>query len=300
MSFMAGAIMENNGTISSLVKPILNFNLSQSFLGFPKRYIDTKLHFPQKILIDIKHENYQKIAAKRKIALEKGILDKSLDDWVNAIVSHKGKSLEAKIRLKGLGRDHWDDDEVWSLDIKIKGNNTIFGMKRFAIQHPKTRNFMVEWVAKKLFKYAGLFKLHYEFISVSINGKEERIYAIEDRGNKQSISENSLREGLLFKIDNDFRSSSVATELKAMNATAPLFYEVEFEPVNKQTIQKNSSLSRQYQQARNLIESFRLKEVAPEKVFDLKKMGLFFAIVDLFGFYHAAELANIKFYYNKV
>ena len=57
---------------------------------------------------------------------------------------------KAKIRLKGQLMDHWRDDGMWSTKTKLKDNKTLFGMDRFAIQHPRTRHFMNEWYFHKI------------------------------------------------------------------------------------------------------------------------------------------------------
>ena len=85
-----------------------------------------------------------KLRAKRAEALEQGKLLASKDDWVNAVIVHKGKSNRAKIRLKGDLSDHWSHEKEWSFKVKLEGPNKIKGMTRFALQRPMTRGFLNE------------------------------------------------------------------------------------------------------------------------------------------------------------
>jgi len=302
LSFTGGVFLQKKGIPGSIlhssILAVTEFDFSQIL---PVLYIKSQLQTPEKLVLDINHSNFEKIAIKRKKALERGILIKKSEDWVSAKISHRGNSYDAKIRLKGLMSDHWASEDMWSLDIKIKGDNRIFGMKRFSIMHPNVRWYLDEWVGHKLYQFAGLYTLKSDFVSVTINGNEERIYILEDRGNPSTISNNSLREGLLLKSDFDFRTSQEYKNHRgSMNATAAPFFETEIIPVNKNTIEKNIVLKNQFNQAKNLLELFRLGKIKSKEVFDLKKMGLFIAIHELFGYSHAAHLGNIKFYYNPI
>ena len=300
LSFSGGVLLQRNGVPGI----VLTFFMKVSD---PLAYFRSRMTKPERLVLNIKHNNFEKIAKKRKEALERRILIKKSDDWVSATISHRGKSINTKIRLKGIMYDHWDENDMWSLDIKIVGDNRILGMKRFSIMHPKTRWELDEWVTHKLYQFAELYTLKSDFVSVSINGSEERIYNIEDRGNPSTISTNSLREGLLLKADLDFaisqefeRDGGAYTHYGALNATSPTFFKTEFVPVNKQTIAKNIELTNQFNQAKNLIELFRLGKIKPKEAFDLKKMSLFFALNDLLGHQHPSSLGNIKFYYNPI
>ena len=64
------------------------------------------------------------------------------------IIEINGKKYKADIRLKGDWIDHLTGDK-WSFRIKLKGDKTIQGMKKFSIHHPITRGFINEWIYQK-------------------------------------------------------------------------------------------------------------------------------------------------------
>ncbi len=64
---------------------------------------------PLSIVLDT--SAYLKLAQKRKIAFENGILQNSGNDWVKGIVFGDGKMMKAKLRLKGDWLDHLYGDK---------------------------------------------------------------------------------------------------------------------------------------------------------------------------------------------
>ena len=100
---------------------------------------------PERITIDIKHTDFQRLAYKREIALATGILMASDADFVSAQIRYGDKPVDVKIRLKGDWVDHLLGDK-WSFRIVTKGENSLFGMKQFSIHHPKARNYVYEWI----------------------------------------------------------------------------------------------------------------------------------------------------------
>ena len=92
---------------------------------------------------------FNKIAKKRKEALDLNLLMASDDDLVNAEVLYDGKSYKVETRLKGDWTDHLFG-EKWSFRVKMKGEETIMGMKKFSLHHPRTRNYAGEWLFHQL------------------------------------------------------------------------------------------------------------------------------------------------------
>ena len=63
-------------------------------------------------------------------------------------ISYKGKILDGKVRLKGDLGDHWLTVRRMSLKIKLK-NGYIEGMREFAIQKPRARQFPYDHIFQK-------------------------------------------------------------------------------------------------------------------------------------------------------
>ncbi len=116
------------------------------------------------IRIDIKPKNFRSLSLQRERALRKDKLFVTKADYVPAMIQHGDEAIKVKLRLKGDHIDHLQGKK-WSFRIIVKGNNTILGMKRFSIHHPKTRNYLNEWLfhqtlrRDRLRKFLGLISI---------------------------------------------------------------------------------------------------------------------------------------------
>jgi len=263
-------------------------------------YLGLRAH-PERIVIDIGHTDYQKLAHKREVALSRTVLLSSSKDYVPATITHNKETYKVKLRLKGDGSDHWTDERKWSLRIRVKDNKTIFGMRQFSIQHPHTRSYIVEWIFHQLLDYVGLIHLRYDFIEVIINGKNLHLYAIEEHFDKLLIENNQYREGPIVRFNDDLNWLYRAIEHKEnTNQYLEAYWSGPIDVFHPNRIKRNKMLWGQYKIAKNLLESFRRGKLEVHQVFNIKKLALLFAITDLWGSQHAHEYHNIRFYYNPV
>ena len=115
-----------------------------------------------KLIIDLKHKNYQKILESRNKSIkQKKRATEANHKWVPAKMKFRDKSYKIKIKLKGVHKEHWSHPNKWSYKIKLENANYIDGINRFSIQQPKTRDFLYEWVFMKILeKEKVLFLLH--------------------------------------------------------------------------------------------------------------------------------------------
>tara|TARA_B100001971_G_C18263130_1_gene589043 strand:+ start:1282 stop:3897 length:2616 start_codon:yes stop_codon:yes gene_type:complete len=282
-----GTYLQYSGKTRAIKGWVLGIYNNQ--LEFIPNYFKSLVTVPDHIDIDIKFEDYQKLSYKRYEALNYGSLISSPDDWVPATIQHNGELYKIDLRLKGDLPDHWQKDEMWSFKIKVKGDKTLFGMKRFAIQSPDTRNYLNEYVFHRLLEHSGLISLRYDFISVSINGRKQPIYALEENFDKLMIENNGLREGPIFQIE----------EGKGINRDRERLWGA-VKPYQGNKMATNETLLSQFERAKTLFELFRQGRLESSKVFDLGKLAMLFAIVDLTGHHHATHLDNLKLYYNPV
>ena len=112
--------------------------------------------------IDLKFKEFEKLRNDRTYALSKGKIQSKNLSWANAKVSTKNKEVKSKIRLKGDFLDHIATDK-WSLRVNLKKDN-LFGMKKFSLQAPFTRDFQTEplihfAMKKKVFWLHEIFSL---------------------------------------------------------------------------------------------------------------------------------------------
>ncbi|MBF0444357.1 MAG: CotH kinase family protein [Magnetococcales bacterium] len=243
---------------------------------------------PEEISLNIPFKNYQKLSQKRDDLLQQRVVNNTAidavkdSDWTKAKIIYKGEQYKVDIRLKGTAADHWGDEKNWSFKIKIKGNKTLFGMRRFALQPPATREFVNEWVFHQLLKHLNLIHLRYKFVRLTLNGTTLPIYAIEENFNKLLIENNQLREGLLFKMQ---RSSSGG-------------YQVDFYQASR--FIKKPLLQKQSQLVNKLMKQFGEGYLLASQVFDSQKMADLLATMDLASNHHVAEIKNLRWYYNPV
>ena len=166
--FILGIQIRSTGIFGEVLIPILKNSSTLT------NYISGLTADVEQITIDVAYRDYQKLAYQRHQGLENnGIMKPEYHVEVPAKISYLDNTYKAKIRIKGDLSDHWEYEEKWSLRISLKGDNTIFGMKRFSIQHPKTRNYIFEWIYQKALKKEQLIGLRYKFLNVTINGKDQ-------------------------------------------------------------------------------------------------------------------------------
>jgi hypothetical protein len=269
----------------------------------PKNIVRGLLASAENITIDIKHEDFMRLAHQREIALKEGHLVVGENDYVPATIRYKNESKKVRIRLKGDWLDHLNTDK-WSFRIKLKGDNTLFGMKQFSIQHPKTRSYIYEWIYHRALKREGVISLRYEFIDVTLNGKNLGIYALEEHFEKRLIENNQLREGPIVRFNENLMLAERVQQkwpfpdAKTNGNSSYLAVDIDTFQTNKMF--SNSSSYAQHTHAIYLLESFRRGDLKTSDVFDIQKLGKFFAISDLIGAQHSIYWQNLRFYYNPI
>ena len=97
------------------------------------------------IRINVNPKDFHKLSLQKELALKQGKLFVTESDYVSATIQHENETIKVKLRLKGDHIDHLQGKK-WSFRIVVKGNNTILGMRRMSIHHPKTRNYLNEWL----------------------------------------------------------------------------------------------------------------------------------------------------------
>jgi spore coat protein CotH len=280
-----GYVLKRHDFYGQFLKPILSKNI-RTIESYSKSFTAS----PEKININIKHKDYLKLAYKRKEALRIGYLEYFPEDWVPATLTHKGKTYKIDIRLKGWGTEHWKDEVAWSFKVKVKGGNTIFGMKRFALQGAARRQYMNEWYGHKLLKYIGLIYLRYDFVDVSVNGINLPIYAIEENFEKRLIENNRLREGPIFTayLKPYLQTFVFKPPFKAIN----IYQESKYS--------QNMEFMKLVNMAESRIEAYRQGNLPFSKVFDATKMAKLLAFTDLLETRHASGAKNLRFYFNPI
>lgn len=245
--------------------------------SFVKNFAQGRLQDFDEIKIDIKFKHMLRLQYLREQALKEGIISEAIkNEEFPATLTYNGASYDVKIGLAGMMPIHVSDPVKWSLQVKVKGDNTIQGMKRFGLLLPSTRGYLTDWLGMELLKERGLMGMRVDFVDVSLNGKSMGIYYMEERFDKYLVESNELREGIIFQMEDGV---SAYQESKLMEV--PAFRD-------------------QLLLVKRMWQDVTAGNLAPENFFDMKKMASLFAVTDLMNNKHALYRTNLRFYFNPV
>ena len=96
----------------------------------------------------------------RKKALSDGFLP-SADQMpkVKTNIIFNDDKFRGDIRLKGDRDVHYADKKKSSYKIELDKNQYIFGIKKFSLQKPRTRNYVHEWIFHQMAKDFNIIKI---------------------------------------------------------------------------------------------------------------------------------------------
>jgi hypothetical protein len=228
--------------------------------------------------IEIKFKHMLRIQYLREQAFNKGLIDNEIKaESFPAKLSMNGEVYDVKLSLSGMLLDHLRHPSKWSYEVKVKGDKTINGMKRFILMFPRARGYLTDWVATEICKERGLIGLRSDFVDVNINGKSIGLYYMEEKYDKYLLESNRMREGIIFKIR--YPQMSVYGESKLLA-----------DPVGKERLIR----------FKQLWQAVVAGDIAVDEFFDLEKMAKIYAITDLMKDKHAMSLTNLRLYFNPV
>jgi len=253
-------------------------DLAVSKLNFIPNYFHGIFSKPDKIIIDIKFKDLQKLRYHRNNSFAIGHLSpEGKNDDIPANLTYRDKTYEITMSLTGATLKHVGYAKIWSYRIKLKDDASIFGMKEFNLLYPESRGYLSDWIGHKLQEKVGLIALRIDYVNVTINGNDLGLYCLEESYNKILIENNQLKEGIVFKW-----------------GIVPKMY-------SSGKILKNPNLNKSSKLLEDLIKGFIIDDIEINKLFDLDKMAIFFAVNDLMkGTHHGVALSNTRFYFNPI
>lgn len=142
------------------------------------------------------------LTARRNEALAAGVLEQQPDDLVPVAVRCGSETARGRARLKGDWIDHIDTDQ-WSLRIEL--DTPLRGMRRFSVQHPKTRGHVMEWVVMQTATRIGVLAPRSDFVTVAIDGKTRGVYYLEEHPGKEMLEARGRRDGPIVRFDESAR-----------------------------------------------------------------------------------------------
>jgi len=296
--------IENTG-LQELFRNILAENIK-----IPFNYIKGQFSSPEKIYLDIGFQEYQKLSYHREQALARGFILPEDQEEVPAKITYKDKTVKVNLRLMGDGMDHVNT-EKWSLRIVVTGEDKLFGMKTFSIMHPKTRNYVTEFIYHTALRREGLISLRYNFIDVVINGKYKGVYDLEESFDKELIENNNRREGTIIRFSEEKIWEDLLQNKPLFSDTESyykyvgdkfleLYYFSNIDSFKTTTILNDPAKTAEFEKARGLLESFRVGELKTHDAFDTEQLAKYFAVATLLGAQHGSQATKIRFYYNPI
>lgn len=257
----------------------------------------------QTLYVDMSFENVQLIEQKRTEALERGFLFTEPDDQVPARIRADDDEIRVRMRLKGDLVDHLVSDK-WSFRVETRGDGQLFGMRRFSIQHPMTRNYLAEWAWLETLRREGVLAPRYDFVRVFFNGTPQGVYALEEHFSKELMEFQERREGVFVTWD-----ESPLWERWDASGEEPWDHDVvrlfgfrsaEVDVRREGRVAGDSLLTRQWDAANGLLRAFEEGTRPASEVFDVELLGRFLAISELWEARHGLIWNNMQFYYNPV
>lgn len=274
------------------------------------------------IQITFNEKSFKKIEKKRLEALATGILETRDSDYVPATISFNGEDFRAEVRLKGDWTDHLKG-EKWSFRVKLKNDKTILGMRKFSIHHPQTRghHYLAEWLYLKAVKREKLLGLRYNFLEGAIHIKSNNsskyvsrdvgLYAMEETFDKRTLESNAAKESVILKFSEDVWWNEVKKSIKAgsslgyswedfMNHSIVERAKFPILPFSEEKTILDSTMNGYFKLSKGLLESVYIGNTTIDEVFDVKKLAMQNAILNLFGAVHGTYIINLRFYYNPI
>jgi len=289
-------------TLSNLSESKGYLNLYDFVSTVTSNYFKGRKAKPEVISIQIEDKKFKKLEKDRKRALERGVIVNDIDgEFVPAILEYKGEKIKIKLRLKGHMTDHLQEDK-WSFRIKVTGQNSFMGMKRFSIQHPGTRGYIAEWIYHKLMSQEDVIALRYKFIEVMVNGRNWGIYAVEENFENELIENNHHMKAPILRFNPDLYWVSRLNELKKTNSFDEYasYYSANPEAYREESVLSDSVQKQYYLKAIALIEGLRSKKITVEQAFEIEKLAKFHAIIDLVGGEHSIDWSDVKYYFDPI
>ena len=264
--------------------------------------------------IHLYRKAYNKILKKRDKAIQARVLLTEETDFVPTKIDYNKESYQGEIRLKGDWTDHLEGDS-WSFRVKLNQGSTLLRMGKFSLHHPRTRNYVGEWLFHQLLKDAGLIGLNYSFVKVeliitdevSTESKDLGIYAIEEFFDKYLLEGNQRREGVILKVDEDPLWQERADFISKNLTMEDLGYiklhdykEAKVLPFSEKKIRKDSALLQQFLIGRQLFKNYIQDSSLISQTFDIEQLAKYNAICNLLGADHALLAHNFRVYYNPI
>ena len=295
--FFAGAYAHKFGYIG-ITRNI--FKIIPNFVSGQMEKFNLK---DKKIYIEIEDDDLNTLYSKRKKILSfeiKKAITETYDDtgqFINAKLNFKNKTFKAKLTLGG--KQHGLANEgKWPFRIKLENNQTLLGVSKFVLYHPKERNYIFEWLFHKAVQKENGISLYYDFVPVVLNNKYLGIYALEESFDKTMLEKNNRQNSPIIKLDMSLVRNSAQIndgniyKLNELKDPIITFWQEKKDYKNDKIFKKNFIF------AAKQLDAFRKGFHKTSDIFDTKKLASYIALCDLFQGQHALTDSNLILYFN--
>ena len=275
-----------------ILKLILSLSLF-CFVFFAKGQTDT-------IYISYSNEVKEFFSLATSKALSQGILTKELKRKQPATIKFNSLIANARIRLKGDWTDHIKKDK-WSFRVELERGN-LYYVRKFSLQFPETRGGENESVFHEVLISEGILTTDYRFVHLVVNDKYWGVFAFEEHFDELLIENNKRIGGPILKFDEEgFWECQMMTKIQGENKCYeyPIFDAARVKVFNKKKILKDSVSQILFLKSRSILEQWQRGEVNKENI-DLDKFARYYALCDVFQFYHGLQWHNQRFYYRTI
>ncbi|MCB0586860.1 MAG: CotH kinase family protein [Phaeodactylibacter sp.] len=274
--FNYGLYLYQSGQTQHFV-PVVK-DLSRLDFSFIRNYTQGRMAELDEVKIDIKFKHLLRIQYLREQAMQEKYINPAFkEEEFPAKLTYNGKVHNVKIALTGMvSRTHVGNPNKWSFEVKVKGDDTIEGMKRFAMLVPTARGYMTDWLAFRLMDELGIIGMRVNFVDVSINGKSGGVFYMEERFDKYMIENNRMREGIIFKL------------------------EKQVDPYRESKLMASDGTRAQLLLIKRMWQDVTAGDLPAENFFDMEKMAKLFVISDLMNNKHPLNKINLRFYFNPI
>ena len=254
---------------------------------------------PPVIVIDVKFKHWRTIQQKRDSALDyDSRLISTAADMVPAEIHADDRTIKVKMRLKGHATGH-RLGRKWSYRVETRGDDHLWGMRRFSLQHPRERGYEREWLYHRHLRQEGVLSLRYSFAKVIFNGEDLGIFALEEHFSKELLESQNRREGPIIKFNEDMRLELVdrgrGTRIAALDFTG-----TDISTFQSGKISRSTTLLPQRDAAIQLLRSFCDGTLPASEVFKVPQLARFLAVSELYGTWHSLAYHNLRFYYDPI
>jgi len=247
-----------------------------------------------RIDIDVKFADMQKILSDRKRALENTILKNPTK--VPAKLRYKGKTYKAKIRLKGDLKDHWSEDRRMSFRVSLSGKNSIFGYKAFSIHKPGVRQHPHDQAYQAIRQTAGGLSANHTYAHIFVNGEKWGVMNVEEHMTKELLEKERYKESLIFRFGSEdgwVYSRRVGDKSKKIRR-----YRIGDNVLNSRVYGASKYLENDiYRQWYSYIIRNRLS-ANPEEIYDIDKFSRGVILAKIWNNTHTLAHANSRYYFN--